>query len=341
VIPQGIGWQHLRALSLNSIPLGTRVHYANAIPFHEWRTRGAFTVTSCTRKAIVIETAGPEIGSSLLADVEHLLDHAAEQRAEFCSSLLVAAWGSPAWGVVTAYYWCFFSVMALTRLSGRSAVFLDKAALSDLRTLAGSGQQPGAGALYLEVGPYTTSTSRTVRLTPSGIQLHDAVWLAAYRLVSDVLAHADQNANPLEYGLWSSLKRTADQFGYDWCSKLRNAINYKPGFGYREVIKQTQIDLMRQLSRTTPASFGSITDSFEAAMCTIPRGVTPAQDVRSFCRLLGYYSIILSALIDGLHRDVIERLGGDNRWQVMRSRFLKERCSTAKGEIWPLVTVGM
>jgi hypothetical protein len=340
VIPQGIGWQYLRALALDTVPLGTRVHYGNATPFQEWRTRGAFTVTSCTKKAVVLETAGAEIGSSLLADVEHLLDHAAEHRAEFCRSLLAGAWSSPAWGIVTTYYWCFFSVMAFTRLSGRSAVFLDKAALSGLRMLAGSGQQPGAGALYLEVGPYTTSTNRTVKLSPSGIQLHDAVWSAAHRLVSDVLAHADQSTNPLEYSLWSSLKRAADEFGYDWCSKLRNAVNYKPGLGYREVTKQTQIDLIRQLSRTTPASFPSITESFEAALGAIPRGSVPTGDVKSFCRLLGYYSIILSALMDSLHLDVIERLGGDNRWRRMRSRFLKERCSTAKGEMWPLVAGG-
>lgn len=317
------------------------MHYARAMPFHEWRTRGSFIVASCTKKAIVIEAAGAEIGAVLLADTECLLDHAAEHNASIFSSLVEGAWSSPAWTVVTAYYWSFFSMMALTRLTGHSAVFLDRPSLLEFRTLAGAVEQPGAGALYLDIDPDTTATTnRTLTLMPSKVQLHEAVWIAAHRLISDVVAHADEETNALEYRFWSLLKRAGDLFGRDWCSKLRNSVNYKPGFGYREVTRRSQIDMSRQMMRFTPLSIRNAIESFEGALNAIPRGMAPSDDVKLFSRLLGFYSIVAAAIVDSLHADLLDRQGGDKRWRRMRDRFLTERCSTSAETVWPFTRSG-
>lgn len=338
MIQRGIGWQYLRSLALDAIPEQTRVYHTRAVPLNEWRRHGAFSVLSSTKKQIVIEAAGAEIGSALLADTEHLLDHAAEHRACVHDAVTPGSWNSPAWTVVTAYYWAFFSVLALTRLTGRSAVFLDRQAVSDLRTLAGSADQPGAGALYLAVEPYTTATTRTMTLRPSKAQLHDAVWTVTHRLISDVSAHSDENANPTEHRLWWALKRAGDLLGADWTSKLRNAVNYRLGCGYREVTRTGQIDIARHIARFTAGSVNDLADEFEDEVVGIPARLRdPGEDVRLFSRLLGLYAVLAASIVDTLHVDVLERQGGDQRWRGLRARFLAERCSTPSHATWPFL----
>lgn len=336
MIPRGIGWQYLRSLALDAIPKQTRVYHTRAVPLNKWRSRGAFYVLSSTKKQIVIEAAGAEIGSALLADTEHLLDHAAEHSACVRNAVVEGSWSSPAWTVVTAYYWGFFSALALTRLTGRSAVFLDRQALSELRTMASSEEQPGAGALYLAVAPYTTATTRTMILRPSRAQLHDAVWTVTHRLVSEVSAESSEYANPSEHRLWSALKRAGDRLGADWPSRLRNAVNYKPGCGYREVTRTGEIDIARHMARFTLNSVNDLIDEFENEVIAITARLSdPGADVRLSSRLLGLYAVLTAFIVDTLHVDVLERQRGDQRWRNLRSRFLAERCSTPTHRKWP------
>ena len=59
MIAQATGWQHLRALSLNVVPYGTKVYHSRALPLNQWRCSGAFFVSSCSKKRIVLEASGP------------------------------------------------------------------------------------------------------------------------------------------------------------------------------------------------------------------------------------------------------------------------------------------
>lgn len=335
MIPQGTGWQYLRALSLDAIPHGTRVYHTTAIPLHEWRTRGAFRVSTCSKKLIKLETVGPEIGGALLADGEHLLDHAAEQHAVVHDAVVAADWHSPAWTLVSLYYWAFFSVLALTRLTGRSVWFLDRGALSQLRTLAGAAEQPGAGALDLSLEGYLTGLTREVTLRPTGAQLHDAVWMAARRLVEGIFQHSDQNVNGLEYRLWWSLKRVADCWGADWPSKLRNIANYRPGSVYREVVRRERIDTMKHIRKSAPFVFEEIIEGLEDSAIAIRPKMQPMDEIMLSSRLLGLFSIALAAVAQTLHSDLIGRQSGDPRWSNLRAVFFADRCRTTSNSTWP------
>lgn len=334
MIPQGIGWQHLRSVSLDAIPTGTSVYHTTAVPFHEWRKRGAFTVGFCSKKSVILESAGEEIGVALLSDGEFFADHAAEHAAHVHDVIKSRHWSSPAWNVVTVYYWAFFSVMAITRLVGRSTVFLDRDALSDFATLAGATEQPGAGAIYLDIGPYSTATLRSISLRPAKLQLHDAVWRSAHRLISEVASKSDPLTNSVEHHFWSVLKRSADRFGPDWPSKLRNAINYRPGCGYLEVTRKATIDLAASMKSETPVAMQSLADLLEKADSDIAPGSTPWEDTRVFSRLLGFYAVAMTAVLDLLHSEVVERQGADRRWRRLRKRFFLERFS-ASDCTWP------
>ena len=335
MIPQGTGWQHLRSLALDTIPSGSKVYHTNATPLHEWRSRGAFSVTSCTKTQIILEAAGVEIGMALLSDAEYFLDHVAEHRAYVHDVVVGGAWHSPAWLAVTTYYWAFFSVLALTRLTGRSAWFLDRQSLTELRTLAGGKDQPGAGALYLTVQPFSTATTRTAMLKRSNSQLHEVVWALAQNVIANVFTHTDQGVNSAEYRLWWSLKQTGDLLGASWASKLRNAVNYRAGYGYREVVKNTEIDIARYMKQRTPATFNSLLDEYESEVIRLTTPTAAGDHMKEISRLLCLYAFMMTALVTGLHSEILDRQSGDPRWRDLRSRFFAERCPSASRAIWP------
>lgn len=284
---------------------------------------------------IRLETSDDEIGAALLADTEHLMDHAAEHQAHVHDAVTLGSWYSPAWTVVTAYYWAFFSVLALGRLTGHTAWFLDRSAVGELRTLAGAAQQPGAGAMYLKLEPRIAATTRTVLLEPSKAQLHDAVWTSAHKLITDVFAHSNQDADPIEYRLWWAFKQVGDRLGADWASKLRNAVNYRPGFGYREVVRRGQIDMARHIRQCAPATLSQLVGRFEDQVIGISSRVVAAENVSALSRLLGWYAALMSSVVGALHSEVVERHEGDHRWRSLRSEFFALRCGTAMHTVWP------
>jgi hypothetical protein len=332
VIPQSTGWQSLRSLCLDAIPADTKVFHTRATPLHKWRQQGAFIVSACTKKYITIESAGAEIGEVLLSDTEYLLDHAAEHRALIHDVTTNANWHSPAWTVVTAYYWVFFTALALTRMTGRTIWFLDKTAIAELRALAGSLIQPGAGPMNLTVGPYSTATNRILTLRPSKRQFHDTVWKVMHDLTAEVLAKSDQKAEPLEYRLWWALGRVGSVCGTDWMSRFRNSVNYRPGWGYREVIRRGEIDFVRRLRPLVPAKMEALIGELEDRVIALPAGADPDTDVKGFGALLGLYGYVMASVVSTLHSEIITRKGGDPRWRTLRSTFLSKRCSSWAGD---------
>jgi len=336
IIPKGTAWQYLRSLCFDAIPAEATAHYTSAIPLYQWRLHGSFLVTACTKKSITLLTSGVEIGAGLLADVEFLLDHAAEQRATVRNSIVELSWHSPAWSVVTAYYWCFFSAMAITRITGRTTWFLDRAALSELRQLAGTTTQPRAGALNLTLGPYVSAMDREIILQPSRAHLHDSLWNVFHGLVAELFNRTDQTANSSEYRLWWCLHEARLRLGADWPSEIRNIVNYRPGCAYREVIRNPEIDIAPFIRRNSPFTPEGLISKLEDELLKIKAG-TPAPDqVPLLCRVLLLFAITASSIAEELHFELIGRAPADRRWSDLRRRFLQQRCATRDvRSFWP------
>lgn len=336
MIPKGTGWQRLRSLCFDTIPSGSGVYHTRAVPLHEWRELGAFNVTLCNKQRIILETAGSEIGGTLMADAEYLLDNSAEHQASVHDAVTGAVWYSPAWLLITAYYWSFFSTLALSRLTGKSTWFLDRQALSIFRKLGGVSQQPPAGAMRLRVGTFISAINREITLEPSGSQLHDAVWKAFKELADDIFGKVDQNANGLEYRLWWALKRIGDIWGPAWPSKVRNAANYKPGRVYREVVRQDRFDTLKLLKDVTPITHAKLVELLEDQVLRIRAKETADSPLEGGTRILLLFAITLNAVATNLHSELINRQTGDQRWFALRKRFCDLRCATTSGSIWPL-----
>ena len=335
---QGNGWQYLRGVCLDVIPPGTGVYYTRAMPLYVWRQRGAFRVGSCDRHTIVIEAAAAEVGTALLSDAEYLLDHAAEQHATVRSLLEHPTWHSPAWAVVTIYYWSFFAAMAMTRLAGATVWFLDRTAITQLRTLAGgrTQTQPPAGALSLNVVPYISATEREIVLQPTKTQLHDALWNSFHHLIKLIFDSADQDANALEYRLFWCFSEASKRLGNGWPSLVRNVVNYRPGRAYREVIRETEIDLSRYLRRIAPFTFEKLVSELENAVLRTTLATLDDDAVPLLCRLLLLFATAVGAIAREVHTEIIERNSADRRWLDLKYHFLERYCHAAGGGVWPL-----
>jgi len=333
-IEKGTAWQQLRSLCFDAIPAGATAYFTRALPLSEWRFNGSFQVVGCTKKLITLEAAGVEVGSALLADAEYLLDHAAEHHATVRDFMVETNWHSPAWAITTAYYWAFFSAMAITRLTGRTTWFLDRAAVSDFRKLANSTVQPGAGAMIFALKAYSTGITREIHLSPSRAQLHDSLWAIFHRLVDELYSAADQGANPLEYRLLWCIREAQLRISRDWPSRVRNLVNYRPGHAYREVIHDARIDAAPYVRRRSPMSFERVISSFEDQVLRV-QSPDPLADTSLICRLLILFAITIAGIAEELHKDVVDRQSGDRRWLRLRQGFLQKHCS-ADDNIWPL-----
>lgn len=337
MIPKSTGWQKLRTACLETIPHGASVYHTRAMPLHEWRTKGSFRVTSCTKSGITIQTSAVEAGTVLLSDAEHLLDHAAEQHASLKPVLSGAHWHSPAWSVVTAYYWGFFSAMAITRLSGIGPWFLSRAALADLKKLAGAAEQPPAGALRFATGVYVDATDREITLRPSRNQLHDALWNRTSQLLSDVFSSANEAAGPMEYRLFRCLNEANSRLGSYWPTETRNLVNYLPGRAYREVIQRNDIDIASYMRRESPFDFEQLVSLFEDQTLKLRTHKAPAEQIPTRCTMLVLFSTMLWMIAGELLSEIIERNSSDRRWLNLRKEFLLRTCAAAPGgSIWPL-----
>jgi hypothetical protein len=331
----GAAWQTLRSWCLDTIPRGSRAPFSRPVPLHEWRTNGAFRVDACTSHEIVLETAGVEIGSALLSDSEHFLDHASEHHATLLTWIDQGVWHSPGWSVVTIYYWAFFLALALTRLVGRTSWFLDREALTRFRQLANSSVQPPAGALDLSVGPYVGSVDRRVLLRPTKKQFHDAVWRNVAQILTDLSPSSDRHSGSLEQRTLQCFSIARSRMPNAWPSLVRNAVNYLPGCGYREVIRKTDIDIARYLKRSAPFSDSDMVSEFEDHLLRVSTPFRPVFESTLLCRLLLLFTLIMSGVTISLHSELLERNSLDRRWRSLRDSFLQDTGVQRDGVTWP------
>lgn len=119
-------WQGLRQRALTTVPLGTRVEFGRPYALTQWRDNGSYIVTNISPRRIHLAASRDEVAGVLLTDAEYHLDHAAEHQACLWHELQSQRWRSPAWFIVTSYYWAFFLAMAATRLLGRTVWYLDR-----------------------------------------------------------------------------------------------------------------------------------------------------------------------------------------------------------------------
>ncbi len=143
---------------------------------------------------------------------------------------------SSCWGVVTQYYFSFFSVNTLLRMSHRGNTYLNSSdckAISDVLTIF-NGEliklQPGN--YVFNIIQYDDSSDLCLELKKSNSGTHEQTWLTLGLLVDELLVNKKKDE---EYTLLRIIKQIADEYKVNFPSILRNEINYRPQYGYMSI----------------------------------------------------------------------------------------------------------
>lgn len=329
--PRATIWPKMLEMAIDAVPQGSLITPTRQVTLADWRTAGFYRVNSLSGGTFSLETAGPEIGRALLTDTEFLLDSATEHRVSMWSSFQSERWQSPAWHVVTLYYWAFYCALALTRLTGKTVLFLDKTAANELCRLlpTPTTQNIGGGSFVLSCGEYISSTDREITVRKTKGRLHETVWAQLFSLITSLNSHASGNASHLEDRLYAAFVKCSTTLGKDWPSQFRNAVNYRTGFGYTAVRHVNSLDSFSYLRRPSGSDVAEIIPRFES---NVLHCISVDEDPIVMCRLLADLAFLLNAMAIRLLDELIERNQFDARIAHFRQNFVREHGAPN----WPL-----
>lgn len=261
----------------------------------------------------------------MLSEAEHLLDHAAEHRGSLAAAAAGPRWSSPAWLIVTAYYWAFFSAMALGRATGRFVWQLGRDTVHRFEGLGPpSPRRQGAGPYRVVLGARVSATHREIDVHRVNDRLHEAVWRQMFDyLIVTWREHGDEAANSLEFRAIEAFERIRNNLGADWPSAVRNSVNYRTGFAY-EAVKGGDFYGLTAVARDSRGWNEQLAiDALEEAGVALRPGQTVLQRPFLFCRMLLLCGFLLNSAATTLVSEVLDRHGLDRRWREARARFLE------------------
>jgi hypothetical protein len=268
------------------IPEYTEIEPYRDKNFNLWRSNGAYVLEHCDNKSFKLKVTQREYGAILFSEGQHLLNHAAENRAHLLNLLGTGKDPSPSWTIVTLYYFSLFIAMAWTRASNAAILYLDKDSITQF---CSGGSPIPAGGTYEAIASLDSKTGASyVELKKcKASRFHEAIWTTIHNQTKHLASEiekmsscrtpaADELLALRSLRLFDGLKFDTPSF---WQSKLRNGINYRPGFSYRSVVKNNFLKNSSRLLRPPQVdlegiiSYGEhakskvlgISDPFEAA----------------------------------------------------------------------------
>jgi len=337
-IPKSNIWQDLRSQCLEAIPIGCRSLKNGPFTLRNWQENGAYSVTVASNKGFDIICTSTDIGSALLGDAEHLLDHATEHQISIWKQISNDTWASPAWLVVTFYYWAFFLSMGLSRLIGLTIWFLNRDITDNLKSMASiSSNSAGQGSFKLKCGPTINSSERELSIHKNGTRIHDDVWRLFFNTTGALLRkYSMSSGSSLEVRLFTCFERSSFILGFDWPSALRNFVNYRPGFAYNTVRRVQTLDSFRYLRHETSGDIQNVIDRFESNIATVRSPDDILNKPKIVIKLLVDLTFLIYALTTELHFELLERNNIDRRWRDSRLKFVNQEGLYPSGKVWPL-----
>jgi hypothetical protein len=339
MLPQGAVWQHLRQSALDTVRVGALVPFSSPSTLAEWFTTGAFSVQQVTGKQVLLHASTVDIGSALLSDASFHADHAVEHAVTLRNQLGGGKWTSPAWQAVTFYYWSYHAIVALSRILGRTVLFVSGPLASSLTTLATNGVRIGAGPYTLECGMDLSANQREVRLRRSNqTRAHDALWHLWFEGVRKLAGGFQKSkSTDAEARLYLAMLLGANALGNTWPSELRNLLNYTAGIAYGAVRKTTPSAVYGAIAVDPPATVQEVIDRFEANSSSLISGRPIQEQIGPATRVLIDLTFILDMLLTELLLEVSDRRNIDSRWLVARNSFRRLHARSFIERAWPCV----
>lgn len=302
--PSPVARYFLRSL-LDVVPVYTTLEPYRDLNMNVWRTKGAHSLVSSDSSKFVLNVNQREYATNLLAEIQHLLNHAMEHRAHLVNSLSTGDEPSPAWTFVSLYYFSLFVAMAWTRIANKGIFYLDKDAISEY--CRSSPKSPGAGAFCATASqdPVTLAFHVTFKKCTRS-HFHEAVWLCAANEAKEVAdwvgqlssgrsATAEELVSLRAMRLFVGSKFKDPQ---TWPSVLRNSLNYRPGFGYRSIPKNNNLKIRSRLVKTKWSNISDAVSFGERAKNALGNTKEPFDSVNDAVDLLIVQSVLLESFVE-------------------------------------------
>lgn len=335
-LPQSAIWQRMRQQALDAIPLGASVDFRTPLTLSTWQAQGTYTISSSSSSKFTIQVASTDFGGALLADAAYHLDHALEHQTSLMKTLASGQWSSPAWQVVTFYYWAYFVAMALSRMLGRTVWFVTPEVAKQFTTLSPSGSATFTKGTYeISCGDALSAGTRQVHLVKRSRRVHEQLWTTIFDLMNcfyrDVGAGV---ASPQEERLFLAIINSARVLGDDWPSTLRNVVNYRPGFAYTAPRFRNRLDTFTYLTSKVQTVDG-VVDRLENSNLAMRAEPSVSAQPNVAARMLVDITILLSRIAHELHDEIVDRSGIDRRWLASKRRFAQQQGLLSTGTPWP------
>ena len=216
---------------------------------------------------------------------------------------------------------------------------MDKKASSELAMLSPKPNSPNPGprTYRISLGPQITNDNREFRISKAkGGRLHDHLWRCFFKEIENFAKKGDEQSNQEEYRLFNSICRSSRCFGDNWPSEIRNAVNYRPGFGYVPVRNFKSQVLRAFRGRILPISLKDALDRFEYELLSLPGNCSPLLQRDTCCRALVLLTAIVNCMTNEIYGEVIGRSGFDRRWSNSRHRYWRKCGFIGSSISWPL-----
>ncbi|MGC3792249.1 hypothetical protein [Priestia aryabhattai] len=143
---------------------------------------------------------------------------------------------SSCWGIVTQYYFSFFSVNTLLRMAHRGNTYLNyrecKLVSDILTALNGSLIEVQPGNYVFHIKEYDDSTDLCLELKKTSNGTHEQTWSTLGTLLEELLNNKTKDE---EYAFLRIIKQITDEYKLNFPSTIRNEVNYKPQYGYMSI----------------------------------------------------------------------------------------------------------
>lgn len=332
-------WQRFTRDAEQAIVEDTKCHHDSKLSIANWLNSGAFVLTNAVNNCYSAEIDRQDFSSALVSEAEALLDHVAELRAQVyeCRRLGQELWSSPAWLLVTCYYWCFFACEAILRLVGRPISYLGAQESRRLGILAGVNSF-GKGAYYFVPQRVISLTKAGYSICRDDLRIHESVWqrFGDY-LIAHFAGRKDNTLSKVDLGFKRSLGFVPNPNGSRWMSAFRNNVNYKLFFGFGAVLKETNIDLIKYLRRQDGMTLEDALEESVLIQTLISGDTDNVSSAGSYARLCYVNAVILTSCAEKLRVHIGDRTKGVTLWHTNRHKFLESRVSHGKPSYhWPI-----
>lgn len=326
----------MRQRALDAVPTGSSVKFKEPLTLASWQAQGTYTISSTSSTKFTVIAAPADFGGALFSDAAYHLDHALEHQASLMKVLGSGQWSSPAWQVVTFYYWSYFSAMALSRMLGRTVWFVTPMVAKQFSALAPAGLPRVAQGTYeLVCGALLGAGSREIELIKRQRRLHEQLWTTLFGLFSSLYEEVGPGiAASQEERLFLAIINSANVLGDDWPSAIRNVVNYRPGFAYTAPRFKACIDAFAYLSAQGQTIEGLI-DRLENNNVAMRGGLGVEAQPNVVAKMLVDLTVLISRIAHALHDEIVDRHAIDRRWLANKRRFAQQQGLVSSGVPWP------